>query len=759
MEIGLQIMKVFSLKYSARALGGLALSGVLSASALASGLSQDVSFSRQADVGVELGESLNVGLSLNNPENLAVTYQLLAGPSDLVLDSTTGEIQWTPSALSAETIRVQASVIGDESNVAVMSFNVLVTPELDVDAGLVAHWPLDGAAADIQGEVDGINYGAAPAEGQLASSLSFDGNDFIELNNVASLPTDSLTMSIWAKHGDDFEGNETLISYGEGNRAMRITMEPNPYGYGQPAIRVGSTQRLVVGNVVDPDRWYHIVVTHESGEGVLYIDGQEVRRQAVNWQIDPQQGFIGRRGADYWRGELDDARIYDRALAASEVAELYQSGLDAVAVAPESDEILPVRLPEPLAYYSFDEGTTLDDAGNGFDGTNLGAQPFAEGRFGAAMSFADEAYIELAQGELLPAGNTPRTLMAWTRLDDVNSFGNFVISYGQSNIYGAGRYNQISAAFAAAHVGTNALSQVVRYRTFSQTQGEWVHLAMTYDGAVGRLFIDGREIDAVAGDWSIEPGAVAAIGRLINTGRYWKGDLDEVRVYNQALDPEQIDRVFRNDTVNVDEAPVEVPSVPEEPEVPEVPDAGVIGFDDLIGSEFGIPSLPEGFQVTESIGTGYQGLLWDSFSFTNAGAISSDFANSGFETGIVSGEVVGFSGSGGSAGIGLIGGAFDFNGGYFTAAYRNGLTLQVLGLDSSFQPLSSVQITLNTSGPGAVGGSTDQYTVAEDGFIDFGETFSGVSFILFSTSGGRTAPGVRTDGPQFIVDDLSIILP
>ena len=108
--------------------------------------------------------------------------------------------------------------------------------------------------------------------------------------------------------------------------------------------------------------------------------------------------------------------------------------------------------------------------------------------------------------------------MAWTRLDDVNSFGNFVISYGHSNIYGAGRYNQVSAAFAAAYVGTNPLSRIVRYRTYTQAQGEWVHLAMTYDGAVGRLFIDGREIDAVAGDWSIEPGAVAAIGRLINTG-------------------------------------------------------------------------------------------------------------------------------------------------------------------------------------------------------------------------------------------------
>ena len=346
--------------------------------------------------------------------------------------------------------------------------------------------------------------------------------------------------------------------------------------------------------------------------------------------------------------------------------------------------------------------------------------------------------------------------MAWTRLDDVNSFGNFVISYGHSNIYGAGRYNQVSAAFAAAYVGTNPLSRIVRYRTYTQAQGEWVHLAMTYDGAVGRLFIDGREIESLAGDWSIEPGAVAAIGRLINTGRYWKGDLDEVRVYNQALDPEQIDRVFRNDTVNVVETPVEVPSVPE---VPELPGAVTLGFDDLIGSEFGIPPLQEGFLVVQDIGSGYQDLFWEDISFTNGGAVSSRFANSGFETGIVSGEVVAFNNGGRSGGFGLFEGTFDFKGGYFTAAYRNQLTVQITAFDSEFDDLNFVQVTLNTDGPGAVGGSTDQYTVAEDGFIDFGETFSGVSFILIQAFGGRTAPDVTADGTQVIMDDLSIIFP
>ena len=747
-------MQLFSLRHASRAsllLGGLALG----ASALAS--SDDVSFARQGDVGIELGEQLSLGLSLNNPENLAVAYQLLSGPSDLVLDSATGEIQWTPSALSTETIRVQASVIGDASNTAVTSFSVLVVDEQEADAGLVAHWPLDGAAADVLGGLNSINYGAAPATGQVASSLNFDGNDFVELVNADDLPAASRTLSIWAKHGDDFDGNETLLAYGSGNTAMRITMEPNPYGYGKPAIRVGSTQRLVAANLLDADRWYHIVVTYDGTEGALYVDGQALRRGTVDWPVDPQQGYIGRWGADYWRGELDDARIYDRALSAGEVAELYHAGLSAEAVTPEEAEIVPVHLPAPLAYYSFDQGTTDDESGNGFDGTNLGAQPLTEGRFGAAMSFADEAYIELAQGDQFPAGRAPRTMMVWTRLSQLRSFGNFAISYGQSNRYGAGRYNQISSAFAAAYVGSSSASRIVRYRTYAD--GEWVHLAMTYDGEVGRLFIDGREIEAVTADWSVTPGS-AAIGRLINTSQYWQGDLDEVRVYNQALDPEQIDRLFRNDTVNVDETPIQVPSVPEVPETPELPGPLVIGFDDLVGSIFGVDDVAPGTVVNSEIADGYQGLIWTHFNFTNQGGKVAELANTGFETGVVSGDIVAFDAAPSLSPTidALPGETFDLKGGYFTAAHRSGLFFSVIGYLEG-EPQNQVFMTLSNAGPGPVGGSTSQFSVAADGFIDFGDTFTGVDSIQFLAIGGRTASNVVGDSDSFIVDDLVIVKP
>ena len=500
----------------------------------------------QADLDLTLGESVDLTLALENPSATAVLFELNAGPSDLFLDATSGEIQWTPSVVGSELITVSVIAIADSANRSQVSFTVTTSEVASgLDAGLIAHWTLDNEGEDAQGRFPGTRFGASQVEGQVASALNFDGNDFIQLDNVRNLPTVGYSMAIWAKHGPEFDGNETLLSYGQGNDYVRITLAPNPYGFGRPSIAVGGPSALSVANLVEPDRWYHIAFSYDGSEAVLYIDGQEVRRNNVAWPVDPQWGYIGRRDNQYWKGDLDDARIYDRVLSDAEVTQLYQQGLVAASVVPTAEPFAAAELPAPLAYYSFDTGDAVDESGNGFDGTNLGAVPIAEGRFGAAMRFANEAYIELAQGDQFPSGRAPRTLMAWTRLENVNSFGNFAISYGQSNIYGAGQYTQISAAFSGAFVGVSSSSRIVRYRVYSPQ--EWTHVALTYDGEIGRIFIDGQEVTLIEGDWTTQPGS-AAIGRLINTNNYWKGDLDEVRVYDQALNPEQIDRLYRNDT-------------------------------------------------------------------------------------------------------------------------------------------------------------------------------------------------------------------
>jgi len=69
----------------------------------------------------------------------------------------------------------------------------------------------------------------------------------------------------------------------------------------------------------------------------------------------------------------------------------------------------------------------------------------------------------------------------------------------------------------------------------------WPHLAATYDGATMRLYVNGVQVSSRA-----QTGAIVTstnplqIGGDSIYGQYFTGRIDEVRVYNRALNVAQI---------------------------------------------------------------------------------------------------------------------------------------------------------------------------------------------------------------------------
>ena len=64
----------------------------------------------------------------------------------------------------------------------------------------------------------------------------------------------------------------------------------------------------------------------------------------------------------------------------------------------------------------------------------------------------------------------------------------------------------------------------------------WSHVATTYDGATLRLFVNGAQVAsrAATGSITVSSGALRIGGNAI-WSEYFKGLIDEVRVYNRAL--------------------------------------------------------------------------------------------------------------------------------------------------------------------------------------------------------------------------------
>ena len=69
----------------------------------------------------------------------------------------------------------------------------------------------------------------------------------------------------------------------------------------------------------------------------------------------------------------------------------------------------------------------------------------------------------------------------------------------------------------------------------------WTHLAGTYDGATVRLFVNGTQVAsaAITGAIATSTGALR-IGGNSMWGEYFQGTIDEVRIYNRALTPAEI---------------------------------------------------------------------------------------------------------------------------------------------------------------------------------------------------------------------------
>ena len=75
--------------------------------------------------------------------------------------------------------------------------------------------------------------------------------------------------------------------------------------------------------------------------------------------------------------------------------------------------------------------------------------------------------------------------------------------------------------------------------------GTWYHVAMTYDGAILTLYVDGVPSAAVAAQGAVLPASEPLLFGVTydeQYGSYFRGVLDEVYIYGRALGPNEVDQ-------------------------------------------------------------------------------------------------------------------------------------------------------------------------------------------------------------------------
>jgi len=71
--------------------------------------------------------------------------------------------------------------------------------------------------------------------------------------------------------------------------------------------------------------------------------------------------------------------------------------------------------------------------------------------------------------------------------------------------------------------------------------GEWYHVAITFDGAVGKVYMAGDLGAEAAFTFGTDPGSATVFGASVaNGGNPFNGALDEIRIYDRVLSPFEI---------------------------------------------------------------------------------------------------------------------------------------------------------------------------------------------------------------------------
>ena len=259
--------------------------------------------------------------------------------------------------------------------------------------GLVASYPFNGNANDESG--NGLNGTVNEATlttdrfGNANNAYSFDGissNIMVSNDDLLNVQSGkSITISCWVKHDLSASNVNTYIisKYGGLSSigaayAIGTGTEGNSYSWHQ--IDAGNANgREIRGNSnINDGNWHHFVSVNSMGETVtLFVDGVVDKSEEF-----PLSGSImnaldlyfgcGANLAQFYKGSIDDIRIYNRKLEANEIKELYQEG---------GWTSLNQGL---VAHYPFN-GNANDESGNGNDGTVNGATLTAD-RFGNANS-------------------------------------------------------------------------------------------------------------------------------------------------------------------------------------------------------------------------------------------------------------------------------------------------------------------------------------------------------------------------------------
>jgi hypothetical protein len=398
-----------------------------------------------------------------------------------------------------------------------------------VEDGLIAHYSFDSTpTADSSGNGHTgaiVGTGLTTIPGIHGNALHFSGSGYIEVPGAQFGVTTSRdrTAAMWFRvaskppHPGVLISKYTGFNPGNSNFYASVWQDPNLPPY--TAMTANGTNTRASYNLVF-GTWQHVtfVWSGTAGLGRIYTNGvlSSEGPLAYSSVVSTQPLRIGtvlNQGDQAYIGDMDELRIYDRALTAAEVATLANGATEG-----------------PIAWYSFDvSGQPGKDVVGGHNATQVVGATQPAGKVGLAVSLSN-GYLLLPQAPAFNLRAADFTLSAWMKSQPGS--GNrhwFTKATALTHQYGLGTVN----------FGFDGGAGGLAVSVTNPIDGTWHHVAGVKRGATAEIWVDGNLEASSAINGSSDDG-IFAIGRDGGCCEFFNGLLDEAKIWDRALSPAEL---------------------------------------------------------------------------------------------------------------------------------------------------------------------------------------------------------------------------
>ena len=400
------------------------------------------------------------------------------------------------------------------------------------NGGLMAHWSFDENSGsntqDLSHNGNGLNTSNASwATGTSGSALNFDGvNNFVTVTPTPSLniSLDAVSMSIWVKldqlpsqmidgFGPIYDSDEDyyILYLDKNNEELRFKVKDDNGLTARPGI---AESELTL------NQWIHIAAVYNGKEAMIFLNGELMDSNTTSGIGElgtNQSAELGRNDGNYFKGSIDEFRIYDRPLSYQEVIML--STLSSSEFSFNEEQIYAVS----------DLNSNLLDDVNACQPINLSAGYDLPRNI---FDFDGMHYVNL-ESVIDDIQNDSHSFFAWVKTSNPTSDERV---FAVNDRYGGNRFlfgihdGKIDIYVPSDHYSGSSLVN----------DDQWHYVGYTWNVTSNnlQLYVDGLEELSVSLDLTVESTDRASLGQEFDgfqASNYYHGEMADISIWNSSV--------------------------------------------------------------------------------------------------------------------------------------------------------------------------------------------------------------------------------